>query len=273
MNLSSDQIQGLYILAVVVGFLGYVVVGPLPAPGAVISRMGYFVRTGALALGSVLAIMLATAFLKTFAVWAPPWAYIATSLAIGLAAGAYAGLVALGRSLDSGGGRGFAALGIVPFGNLFVAFANPNSNPARPPYLPTNAFIRFLIGFFTLVLGSAIANGLGSWMESSEGTSALLEREIASMNASLPRKLDEITTLIAVRHDAARRRIIYEHTLLIEDESVFSSASLKAAIVPGLCSDPGIRALIENGYVLEYKYATESGNVVDGLVLVMSDCL
>lgn len=272
MKISSEQIQGLYFFAFAISFLGYVTFAPFPAPGAVISRMGYFVRTGVLILGSTLAMMLGIAFIETFAVWAPPSTFILTSTTVALAAGVYAGIIALGRSLDSGGGRGFAALGIVPFANLWLVLAAPNLNSARPPYVPANSFLRFLIGFFACVLGSGIASGLGAWVEASNGTFVLLEREVASINAGLPRKLDEITTLVAVRHDIARRSIIYEHTILLQDGSFFSAEILKKAIIPDLCSDQGIQALIESGYVLEYKYSVVGNVSVDDFVLSKSDC-
>lgn len=272
MKISSEQIQGLYFLAFAVSFLGYVIFAPLPALGAVISRMGYFVRMGALALGSTLAVMLGIAFITTFAVWAPSFTYIATYIAIGLAAGLYAGFVALGRSLDSGGGRGFAASGIVPFVNLYLALAAPNLNSARPTYAPANSFLRFLIGFFAFVLGSGIANGLGAWMKSPDGASTLLEGEIASINVSLPRKIDEITTLFAVRHDIVRRSVIYEHTLSLQNGYFFSVEKLKKAVTPNLCSDQGVREMLANGYVLEYKYSTVSGSPIDNFVFSRSDC-
>jgi hypothetical protein len=276
MNLSPEQIQGYYLLSVAGGFILYVLAGAIPPSGAGISRMGYFVRAGALALGSTIAIMLATATLRTFAPFAPPSLQVVTTLAIGLASGAYAGLMALGRSVDSGGRRAFAVFGLIPFANLWLAFAAPIPDPARPPYMPKSAFLRFLVGFLCLFIGSAASGGLSAWMETGQGSTALLEREIASINASLPRKLDEITTLVAVRHYGSEKKLVYENSIVLSDGAVIDSDILKRNNVPVLCSDQGVLSLLKSGYLLEYRYDLVDGGLAGGLAggftVSRSDC-
>ena len=99
-----------------------------------------------------------------------------------------------------------------------------------------------------------------------------MDREIASLSASLPQQLDHITTLTRVRHDPAQRRLIYEATLDLPAGVKLFSHQMKSHAVPETCADTALRDLLETGYALDFFYATPGGAALGGFSLVASDC-
>lgn len=134
-------------------FFGWVAFGRKRGPGKTISRMSFCIGTGLVNFTSV-AGLIAVIFLlaQVDAIEIGRGLILIVPAMTGLASG----VLALGRSQDAGKGRFSAAMTVIPVAGLFVVFAKPALNPARPPYRPRNRMLRFLIGFVALGIGSAV---------------------------------------------------------------------------------------------------------------------
>lgn len=204
-----------------------------------------------------------------------PW----LNLAIAAMAGVAFGMLALGRSHDAGKGRGFAAIGIIPIVSLWLMFAAPSPDPARPPYKPRNKFLRFIIGFSALLVGAALPQVLelaigGRLPREGEPSALATEAEFAAINATMPQRLDQWTVLERLDYDLNTKELFYRHTLDLPADADASGIGerIKVGAIPNICGTAELRSLMTDGFALVYTYQTPAGDAIPGFTVRLADC-
>jgi len=272
----EQNLAEFYVPVLAVAFLGWVAFGHKPGPGENVSLMRYCIGIGAISLVSfigVLAVTYLAARTGNYEV-AP-----GLSLAIAAMAGVALGLLALGRSHDAGGGRRFAAIGIIPVVGLWLAFAGPVADPARPPYQPRNKFLRFVIGFGALLIRTAVPQILelavgGRLPNDGEPSALATEAELAALNANMPQRLDQWTVLERMDYDLKTKEIFYRHAvdLPADADAAGLGDRVKINALPNICGSAELRSLMADGFALVYTYHTTAGVSVPGFTVQLADC-
>lgn len=272
----QQAIASAYFPVLAVAFFAWVAFGHKPGPGENVSLMRYCVGAGLISFVSVaggVAVSYLAARSGNFDL-AP-----GLSLLIAAMAGVAFGMLALGRSYDAGRGRWFAALGIVPLAGLFLLFAAPKPDPARPPYQPKNKFLRFVIGFSALLVGTALPQllelAVGGRLPSEGEPSALqTEAEFSAINATLPKRLDDWTVLERLDYDLKTKELFYRHTVELPDgaDAAGLGDRIKANAIPNICGTAELKSLMTDGYSLVYTYQSPAGAPLSSFTIRATDC-
>ncbi len=269
-----DQ-QAAYLIVLALAFFGWVAFGHKPGPGENVSLMRLCIGSGLIGLLSTLGVV-AVSFLSGFT--GHPELAIWLSLVIAAISGVALGMLALGRSHDAGKGRRFAAIGIIPLLGLWLMFAAPAPDPARPPYQPENKLLRFVIGFVALLIGSAVPQAIEfaliSLPNNEEAFASQMEAEFAEINAGLPQRLDEYTVMERLDYDLSTKEIFYRNTVDLPADVVIDGIGdqIRENAVPEICGTAELKSLMDEGYSLVYTYETPTGETVPGFTVQISDC-
>lgn len=274
--MDQQTLASAYVPVLALAFLGWVAFGHKPGPGENVSLMRFCVGAGIIAFVStagVLAVTYLTARTGNFET--APW----LNLAIAAMSGVAFAMLALGRSYDAGKGRGFAAIGIIPIVSLWLMFAAPAPDPARPPYQPRNKLLRFVIGFTVLVVGSALPQVLelavsGRLPNEGEPSALQTEAEFAAINATMPQRLDEWTVLERLDYDLNTKELFYRHTvdLPAAADTAGLGERIRVNALPTICGTAELESLLTDGFTLVYTYQTPSKASIPGFTVRLADC-
>jgi hypothetical protein len=274
--MEQQALASLYVPVLAVAFFGWVAFGHRPGPGENVSLMRYCVGVGLISFVSVLGV-LAVSYLaaRTGNFDLAP----GLNLVIAAMSGVALGILALGRSHDAGGGRRFAAIGIIPIVGLWLLFASPAPDPARPPYQPKNKLLRFVIGFTALLVGTALPQVLelaisGRLPNEGEPSALATEAEFAAINATMPQRLDEWTVLERLDYDLKTKEVFYRHTIDLPPDADAAGLGerIKVNAIPTICGTAELKSLMTDGFSLVYTYRTSRGTSIPGFTIRLSDC-
>lgn len=244
-----------------IAFAAYIACGPLPPPMHGVSRMGYFVRMGLMSLVTSMAIVIITYFYRFVmetGVHNPMYPLAIASMYA--TCGVYAGTVALRRSVDSGKGRRFSALGMIPFGNLALAFAAPRFDIVRSAYAPRTGAARAAIGFVVFLGGAVMSGVILIYLDSRNAAESEIDRFIAA--APMPNSLEQFSTMTGIDRDINVKNVSFIHELHPRGGLMWdgNERAIRAAIEQNICDDETLGQMMSAGYMVTYVYMNEKMN-------------
>ena len=133
----------------------------------------------------------------------------------------------------------------------------------------------FKIFILSVIFGLPILL-IGFWVKDawfSEITFEGIDKEISEINNTLPEIINEEITFSSVARD--NYKVIFTYTVMdsrdVELKSIYFS-STKEELAEMICSQPAIRRLLKQNYIIVEQYVSESDGDSSSQVIERSDC-
>ena len=189
-----------------------------------------------------------------------------------------------GRSVDIDGSTGAAWLGFVPLANLWLMFKKGETSEPRhwaasfvlDPFLVILALL--MIGFTNVVMDQMAnyqpsdSRGNEAIVELAQKTLSveeIFEAEARFSQASLPMKVDNITTMTGMVAEGKALRFIYD----VEGGVTSFSPGFKAVVAKTPCEPESFLSVLKRGGKMIFEYNNvETGKEIDTITITIEDC-
>lgn len=218
------------------------------------------------------------------------WSLMAVDVLGGIVIGYFFGVIAMARSRDAYGHGRNAVLAFIPIANILLFLKEPR-HETSPNVIPTVPLLTgglgVLSGFVTLAIGLTLSGLLQLQMEriarqaeqdneiqtisieNMIGTQGL-EQTLTQMaaEATLPQRIDELTTLTAIEADEMTLR--YRFTVATEMDHF--PAGLRQSLIVALCGNQAVRPILNAGATVESAYYRVDGYEIGIIAATRESC-
>jgi hypothetical protein len=125
----------------------------------------------------------------------------------------------------------------------------------------------------TVLLGSLMVNLLADPAKIEAAIEAAIVKSEEAIRPTLPKKIDGLTTLVAIRHAGSKVQfdMVVDLSKAASRPTTSFASQMRALVLPKVCNSEMVQSL-RIGASYEYVYRDQKSNDLGGFIISNSDC-